>query len=439
MSTISKKAFIQYQNSRKTLIINSAMSQKELFSEALKLFEINSDEWVNYELILIEFDCRITCSAQLLIGDILELRERKESSQHSTQETHNNSSEVESGQKSMLKEELQQEDKPSYQFMEDEEVQSNGTDQLDWEDNSMCDENEYEVENQDDSRENQNDEVDFEINISRIKSTSFQDRKELKTELDKWGALVNTKLYFNSQERENPSTGLKVSTLYCINRKKTGCKFYLEFRTNPDDNLYSLNSSYNNHNHSLLKFHDSSAVTPEIIEKIKELLPIVKDYKSLTVSINKTFKLNFHSRTLYYQIKKIGEIEYGKPTEDAELLISMLEEDAKDREGFYSVQFENNRLKHCCYMSSRMRSLFEYFNDVVIIDTTHKLNRFNLPFLDVTLVNNMEKSVTAFFALLSDQKYESFQWALSKLKTQLRRMPIVIFSDNESALRKGTC
>jgi len=80
---------------------------------------------------------------------------------------------------------------------------------------------------------------------------------------------------------------------------------------------------------------------------------------------------------------------------------------------------------------------FTYFNDAVVIDPTHKLNRFNLPLLDVLLVNNLGKSVSVFFALLNNQKYESYCWALSKFKSQLSKMPLVIFSDDETSLKTG--
>jgi len=276
------------------------------------------------------------------------------------------------------------------------------------------------------------------IDIKTIEGIAFQDRADLKDKMDFWAAEERMKLFFSSQERTNITDGVSVSTLYCCKKKSTKCDFYLEFRTDPQSQLYYLDSYFNSHNHSLLKYHDASALTPKMIERIKSLAPIAKSKKSIVEEINKEFRRNFHPRTLYYQIKKIGESEFGNVTEDAKMLVSFLEKDAEARGSFYSVELKDNKLAKCCFMTSRMKDLFKKFNNAVIIETTHKVNRFNLPLLDVTLVNNLGKSVTAFIALLSDQKYDSFLWALNKLKSQLTRMPILIFSDDGTALRNGS-
>ena len=84
-----------------------------------------------------------------------------------------------------------------------------------------------------------------------------------------------------------------------------------------------------------------------------------------------------------------------------------------------------------------MKKVLNSFKDVLIIDTSHKVNRFNMPILDVAVVNNLGKTVCCFFALLPNHKYESFFWALNHLKLQITGTPGVIFSDEEEALTKG--
>ena len=88
-------------------------------------------------------------------------------------------------------------------------------------------------------------------------------------------------------------------------------------------------------------------------------------------------------------------------------------------------------------MNNRMKNQMEYFSDVIVIDTSHKTNRFNLPFLDIIAINNLGKSITCFIGLLGDQTYKTFLWALENFKNQLKNAPVVIFSDEEEALTKG--
>jgi len=88
-------------------------------------------------------------------------------------------------------------------------------------------------------------------------------------------------------------------------------------------------------------------------------------------------------------------------------------------------------------MTNRMINLANLYFDVLIIDTTHKTNRFNLPLLDIIAVNNLGKSVTIFIALLENQKKESFVWALDSFASQLTNKPLLIFSDEEEAIISG--
>ena len=84
-----------------------------------------------------------------------------------------------------------------------------------------------------------------------------------------------------------------------------------------------------------------------------------------------------------------------------------------------------------------MKNIVNTFSDVIIIDTTHKSNRFNMPLFDIIVINNFGQTTTCFFALLDDQKFDSFCWALNQFRSQLTQFPNIIFSDEEEALVKG--
>lgn len=88
-------------------------------------------------------------------------------------------------------------------------------------------------------------------------------------------------------------------------------------------------------------------------------------------------------------------------------------------------------------MTPCMIQLANICNDVIIIDTTHKTNRFNMPMLDVIIIDNLGRSRTIFVALLDSQKIDSFKWALESLKEKLSMNPPVIFSDEDEALLSG--
>jgi len=85
-------------------------------------------------------------------------------------------------------------------------------------------------------------------------------------------------------------------------------------------------------------------------------------------------------------------------------------------------------------MTERMVKLANTFSDVLILDTTHKTNRFNLPLLDIIVINNLGRSCTCFIALLENKKTKSILWALRAFKEKLTVILNVIFSDEDEAI-----
>ena len=185
------------------------------------------------------------------------------------------------------------------------------------------------------------------------------------------------------------------------------------------------------------KYDSAKSINKAILDKICELKNVAKSNNELTKLVNKKFQKNFHPQIIYHQINKMKDEEIGKTTQDAQFFIKMLEEDSLKYGSYYKPKFNEDKLEGCCYMSKRMKRLGEFFSGLIIIDASHKTNRFNLPLLDVAVINNYGQTCTVFFSLLPNQKYESFEWSLFNLQKQLRNMPDVIFSDDEEALRKG--
>ena len=183
------------------------------------------------------------------------------------------------------------------------------------------------------------------------------------------------------------------------------CPFYLEYRSYTETNSYRLEKYWDRHNHDLYKFHSADAITPEISNKIKALKNVCKTNGALTQLINKEFKLNFHTKTIYYQILKLRGEENGKLSDDAFQLMEIIKKNVEDRNSFYDVQISDNEFKGVYFMTQRMISIAQYFYDVFIMDTTHSTNRFNLPSFDIVAINNLGKTTTCFLGLLPDQKY----------------------------------
>jgi len=201
----------------------------------------------------------------------------------------------------------------------------------------------------------------------------------------------------------------------------------------------NTNSYYAKHDHELVLKHSALEFTPKIIKKLKELRSVTDDIKAITTEINKVFSKKFETSKVWYQLRKLKDFEFGNPTNDSNTLIKFLERNKNQRGTlFYKDVDQNDRLIHFAFMTNRMKNIANKFSDVIVIDGSHKTNRFGMPLMDIIAIDNLGKSCTIFIALLQSQKYEEFEWAFDCFAKNLDNPPCVIFTDEEETLRKCT-
>ncbi len=78
------------------------------------------------------------------------------------------------------------------------------------------------------------------------------------------------------------------------------------------------------------------------------------------------------------------------------------------------------------------------FPEVLLADCTYKTNRFNMPLLIFTGVNNVGSSFVVTFALLERETSDFFKWTLNQLFRCLGGMIVfTVISDNDGAFYKA--
>lgn len=120
-------------------------------------------------------------------------------------------------------------------------------------------------------------------------------------------------------------------------------------------------------------------------------------------------------------------------------MVKLFEQEENQSQLFFQKKLDEYKtLQNFCFMTKRMQNLYSHFNDIIVMDTTHKTNRFGMPLLDIIIINNMGQSCTVFIAFLKNQKYETFLWSLQQFKNGIdSQSPKIILTDEEEALRKG--
>jgi len=83
-----------------------------------------------------------------------------------------------------------------------------------------------------------------------------------------------------------------------------------------------------------------------------------------------------------------------------------------------------------------MKSLYQKYNDVVLIDSTYKTNKYKMPLLVFAAINNLNRTFLLGFAVIKDETYSSVNWVFNQLFDYLGAKPTLIVSDSCKTLKK---
>jgi len=165
-----------------------------------------------------------------------------------------------------------------------------------------------------------------------------------------------------------------------------------------------------------LNYKKGCELNEKILEEINTLKGRVKTYKHLTKIINKNNKTNFQLTQIRYQVQKFLKETYGKPDEDAYRFLEIVKKEA-NKNGYFSYKLTNSSdFDKMIYLSKTMLVYADYFLDVVLIDSTYKRNRFNLPLVNVIGINNCGQNIMLAFGILSEETLQAYTWFFGELK-----------------------
>ncbi|XP_057770842.1 protein FAR1-RELATED SEQUENCE 5-like [Salvia miltiorrhiza] len=115
--------------------------------------------------------------------------------------------------------------------------------------------------------------------------------------------------------------------------------------------------------------------------------------------------------------------------------------DKSNKEPFFYWNMQKDdegRLMNFFYRDSRSALDYEYFGDVLFVDTTYKTNKYDLICAPFVGINHHLKNCMFGMAFLLDETTETFEWLfLTFLESMNAKEPEVVFSDQCQALMNG--
>ncbi|KAL6638252.1 hypothetical protein ACP70R_025824 [Stipagrostis hirtigluma subsp. patula] len=125
---------------------------------------------------------------------------------------------------------------------------------------------------------------------------------------------------------------------------------------------------------------------------------------------------------------------------DAEYVLNfMREKQEHDLEFFfkYSVDDEG-RLKNIFWSDAQSQIDYGAFGDVVVFDSTYRVNRYNLPFVPFVGVDHHRSTVVFGCGILSDESVSSYVWLLQAfLEAMQQKHPLSLITDGDYAMARA--
>ncbi|KAL3846158.1 hypothetical protein ACJIZ3_003561 [Penstemon smallii] len=177
--------------------------------------------------------------------------------------------------------------------------------------------------------------------------------------------------------------------------------------------------------------HISSEKEKCLEAMVKCRIPLARVYEFFETISNGRENVGFTRKDAYdcvYRAKKQSRIENG---DVAQLIEHFMSLSNKEPYFYWKIERdENNRLVNLFFRDYRCSVDYEYFSDVLSVDTTYKTNKYGLICCPFVGINNHLQNIFFGFAFMSDEKEKSFEWLFRTfLDSMGGRQPEVIFTD----------
>ena len=90
------------------------------------------------------------------------------------------------------------------------------------------------------------------------------------------------------------------------------------------------------------------------------------------------------------------------------------------------------------WCDAQSRQDYNDFSDVMVFDSTYKMNRYGIPFIPYVGLNHHRKTTIFGCGIVSDETEETYVWLLRTfLKAMCQRKPQSVITDADNAMIKS--
>ncbi|KAL6875595.1 hypothetical protein ACP4OV_013108 [Aristida adscensionis] len=229
---------------------------------------------------------------------------------------------------------------------------------------------------------------------------------------------------------------------------RCGCRARLDVQLSGEGGIWYVKDFVDVHDHPLAKPEHAfvlwshrglnDAQKAEAIELALGGLPPCQIMDVMEKSHGGPGETGFLLQDLYNFIarEKKGKVEGS----DAEYVLNYMEARKDENPEFYFKYStdDEGRLQNIFWSDSQSQIDFSAFGDVVVFDSTYRVNRYNLPFVPFIGVDHHRSTVLFGCGILSSETVSSYVWLLEAFLEAIRQEhPRSIITDGDGAMAKA--
>ncbi|XP_078439877.1 protein FAR1-RELATED SEQUENCE 11-like [Wolffia australiana] len=225
---------------------------------------------------------------------------------------------------------------------------------------------------------------------------------------------------------------------------KFQCPFVIKLRLNQSSGVYEVYQINNQHNHDLFTEFELAQMPQNrfIPDEVKTKMLELNELGMLRCSQIKTLieQEHFPDVPVTWTIRDIQNLLQKSSSRARETndFVKLLKE--KSNHG-WSFNFQLNDdtllLERVFWISANGKEKYVQFNDVLEIDATYNTNRFGMPLVLFTMIDNHGLTILTASCLLSNEQFDSYSWALQQFRSYTNLDPIVLFADGDMELARA--
>ena len=137
-----------------------------------------------------------------------------------------------------------------------------------------------------------------------------------------------------------------------------------------------------------------------------------------------------------YLVRKTKEKIWGSSNKDAQNLKMLINHIQTNYPNCLAkiMTNEKNQFQNFIFSSPNMRTLYQKFNDIVLLDSTYRTNKYRLPLFIIAGINENSKLFVIGFGLVLSEEAKNVKWILNELFTYLGSSPHILCTDSCSTI-----